>query len=366
MTTDRATIYCGECLPIMADMPDNSVDLIATDPPYYRVKNEPWDRQWDKRAGFLEWIGKLCEQWQRLLKPNGSLYVFASPKMAAPVEVEVGRWFEVLNRITWRKHDGTYNEGGSWSRANKGQLRRFFVQKEEIIFAEHFGADSHAEGESGYGQECDKLRGFVFEPLRAYLDGERKRAAVDKADCNAACGFSRTPGGMASRHYFSRSQWRLPTAEHYAAMQRLFNASCNGSASQYLRRDHEDLKGEYEDLRREYEHLRREYEHLRRPFSVSADVPYTDVWDFPTVRAYRGKHPCEKPLAMMEHIIRASSREGAVVFDPFAGSGTTLVAARNLGRQAIGIEQSKRWCERTQERLNPQHGLAAGLPTPPQ
>jgi site-specific DNA-methyltransferase (adenine-specific) len=71
---------------------------------------------------------------------------------------------------------------------------------------------------------------------------------------------------------------------------------------------------------------------------VTADVPYTDVWTFPTVQAYKGKHVCEKPLAMMEHIIAASTKPGAVVLDCFAGSGTTGVACARLGRDFIGIE----------------------------
>jgi len=91
-------------------------------------------------------------------------------------------------------------------------------------------------------------------------------------------------------------------------------------------------------LRREYEDLRREYEDLRRPFNVSADVPYTDVWTFRTVQAYKGKHPTEKPVDMMRHIITASSKEGATVLDPFAGSGTTGVACMMEGRNFIGME----------------------------
>jgi site-specific DNA-methyltransferase (adenine-specific) len=311
------------------------VDAVVTDPPYYKVKNEAWDRQWDSVGSFLLFVRELCVQWHRLLRPNGSLYCFASPRMAARVECAIGERFNVLHSLVWNKGD---LPGGKHKSACKESLRSFFPASERIIFAEHYGADNIAKGEAGYGAKCDELRGFVFEPLRAYLDGERKRANIDKADCNVACGFSHSAGGMASRHYFSRSQWCLPTAEHYAALRDLFNAKCNGSGPQYLRREYEDLRREYEDLRREYEDLRREYEDLRRPFRVTADVPYTDVWDFPTVQAYDGKHPCEKPLAMMEHMVNASTRQDGVVLDPFMGSGTTGVACIRTGRRFIGIE----------------------------
>ena len=346
-------MYHGDCLEVMAALPENSIDLICSDPPYYKVKREWWDRQWDKPAEFLAWMGRLCDQWKRVLRPNGSLYVFASPKMAARVECLVGERMAVLNSITWLKHDGTgpwQSSGGTWRKACKEELRAFFPRTETIVFAEHYNADNAAKGEAGYGSKCDELRGFVFEPLRAYLDGERKRAGIDKADCNAACGFSRTPGGMASRHYFSRSQWCLPTREHYDAMRGLFNAGCNGSP-QYLRREYEDLRSEYEDLRSEYEDLRREYEDLRRPFEVSASVPYTDVWDFPTVQNYRGKHPCEKPAELIQHILTTSGRDGCVVLDCFAGSGQTLHVARKLGYSAVGVEIEEKWCRRIAERL---------------
>jgi site-specific DNA-methyltransferase (adenine-specific) len=327
-------LHRGDCLEYMATMPDNSVDLIATDPPYHRVKmDEVWDRQHKTAGDFLAWLDTALAQFARILKPNGSLYLFASPRMAARVEVLIGERFNVLNRITWKKHDGTYNEGGLWSRANKDILRRYFEQKEEIIFAEHYGADNIAKGEAGYVAKCDELRGFVFEPLRAYLDGERKRAGVPHRLVIADLGMT----GHDS-HFFSQVQWKLPLPEQYEKMRQIFSNRNHG--------------GQY--LQRPYEELRTEYEELRRPFAVSADVPYTDVWTFPTVQAYAGKHSCEKPLSLMEHIVKASSKPGATVFDPFMGSGTTGVAAVKLGRHFIGCDLSERWVNRTRQRIETQ------------
>lgn len=330
----------GDCLEVMRGMDDSSVDLIATDPPYFKVKRDAWDRQWDKPDRFLSWIGELCDEWQRILKPNGSLYCFASPQMAWGVEGEIRRRFSVLSNVRWSKDAGWHKK------TRPTDLRSYLSPWESVIFAEHFNADNMAKGEAGYAAKCDELRGFVFEPLRAYICGEFERAGMLNTDgkiaANVACGFSPSSGGMASRHYFGRSQWCLPTREHYHAMRDLLNSS-------NCRRDY--LRREYEDLRREYEHLRREYEHLRRPFSVTADVPYTDVWTFPTVQAYKGKHPCEKPLAMMEHIARASSREGATVLDCFVGSGTTGVACVNLNRNFIGIEKDAEYYEVARERI---------------
>ena len=64
----------------------------------------------------------------------------------------------------------------------------------------------------------------------------------------------------------------LPTRETYHRLRDYLNS--RNCRTDYLRR-------EYEDLRRDYEDLRRDYEDLRRPFTVSAKVPYTDVWILP-------------------------------------------------------------------------------------
>ena len=333
----------GDCLEVMATLPDNSIDLICTDPPYFKVKKEWWDRQWETPHGFLNWIDQLAAQWQRILKPNGSLYCFASPRMAARVEVKLGERFNVLNNIVWEKE----RDRGKHKLQSKDIARMYSPNTERIIFCEHYGADNIAKGEAGYGAKCDELRGFVFEPLREWFQQAKIRAGISNKQVNSALGLATGGGGMAS-HYFGLSyQWELPTPEHYAKLQQAFPC--------YFLREYEDLRREYEDLRREYEDLRREYEDLRRPFSVSSDVPYTDVWTFPTVQAYKGKHPCEKPAAMLEHIIKASSRPGAVVLDCFAGSGSTLVAAQKLGRDFIGIEIDPHWVEVCNSKL----GLSA-------
>lgn len=329
------SLHLGDCLDVMRDLPDNSIDLIATDPPYYKVKGDAWDRQWDKPAQFLAWLDTALEQMARILKPNGSLYLFASPSMAARVEVLIGGRFNVLNRVRWVKEAGWHNK------TEKEALRSYLSPWEEIIFAEHYGADNIAKGEAGYAAKCDELRGFIFEPLRAYIEGERLRAGVSKEDINEALGFRRM-GGMAGRHYFSQSQWCLPTADHYHKMRDAMSRLNHGG--DYLQRP-------YEDLRQEYEDLRQEYEELRRPFAVTADVPYTDVWTFPTVQAYAGKHPCEKPLAMMRHIVEVSSRPGATVLDCFMGSGTTGVAAQALGRDFIGVELDAKYFAQAQRRI---------------
>ena len=79
-----------------------------------------------------------------------------------------------------------------------------------------------------------------------------------------------------------------------------------------------------------------------------------DVWTGSLTRASEkkeGKHPTQKPEYLLERIIRASTKEGMLVLDPFCGSGTTGVAARKLGRKFIGLEMQEDYIKISRRRL---------------
>lgn len=65
-----------------------------------------------------------------------------------------------------------------------------------------------------------------------------------------------------------------------------------------------------------------------------------------------GNHPNEKPLPLMNYLVRTFSADRDAICDPFMGSGTTLRAAKNLGRKAIGIEIEERYCEIAAKRMS--------------
>lgn len=327
----------GDCLEKMAAIPSNSVDLILTDPPYYKVKEDDWDRQWEKASEFIAWLDKVASEWERILKPNGSLYCFASPQMAARVEVMISKRFKVLNHIVWNKPSGTFN------RHCLKSLRAYATSTERIIFAEKKGAKDMAKCDGKYNAKCDELRGSLFKPLRSYLTEQRDLAGFTTARICKALGCE-TPS-----HYFSQSQWALPTKEHYQKMREVFNQS-GGS---FLVREYDDLRSKYVDLWSRFEVMRMEFEHLKRPFDVAKPCEYfTEVWSFPIVQHYKGKHPCEKPQELLAHIIKASSRPGALVLDTFAGTGSTGVACKRLGRSFIGIELSPEYAATIEARLS--------------
>jgi site-specific DNA-methyltransferase (adenine-specific) len=77
-----------------------------------------------------------------------------------------------------------------------------------------------------------------------------------------------------------------------------------------------------------------------------------DSKQFPPVASERVEgHPCPKPMAPWKWLVASASTPGSTILDPFMGSGTTLRAAKDLGRKAIGIEIEERYCEIAAKRL---------------
>ena len=84
-------------------------------------------------------------------------------------------------------------------------------------------------------------------------------------------------------------------------------------------------------------------------------TPEEDVWYFPrvcgTFKERAGWHGCQMPEQLLGRIIRVSSNPGDLVLDPFAGSGTTLVVAKKLGRRWLGFELSKNYASQVNARM---------------
>ena len=70
-----------------------------------------------------------------------------------------------------------------------------------------------------------------------------------------------------------------------------------------------------------------------------------------TYDVYTG-HKSQKPIQLMNELVNEYSKENNLILEPFAGSGSTLLAAKKLGRRAIGIEINKKWCEVAAKRLD--------------
>jgi site-specific DNA-methyltransferase (adenine-specific) len=225
-------LYQGDCLQILAQIPESSVDLVFADPPYFlsnggitchagkmvSVNKGDWDKSKGPDANH-EFNRSWLAACQRILKPNGSIWVSGTAHVIHSVGFAMQQLgFKLLNDISWVKPNPPPNLS----------CRYFTHATETLIWA-----------------------------------------AKDKK----------------SRHTF-----------HYKLMKEINRGK--------------QMKSVWE---------------IRPP----------ERWE-----KKFGKHPTQKPLALLERILLASSNEGDLVLDPFCGGGTTLISALRLHRHAVGCELS--------------------------
>jgi len=321
--TNREKII-GDCRLILGDCRDilptlGKVDAVVTDPPYYGVKDDEWDNQWNNETAFLEWLGSVLDLCSTAMQDWASLYLFTSPQMNWAVEGLVRRRFVFLNSIRWQKPQG-------WQHKQPLEALRIFQQNwEGCLFAQK-GSDSDALQASGYDRVCDELHKRVYQPIGSYFRQARVSSGLSYRQIAEYIGRD-------SALYLRWEQGSsLPNPEDYAKCQALFPPT---------------------ELRKEYEELRKEYEELRRPFLPYDSRMKSDNWVYNCVAGYVGKHPCEKPVSLMSHIVGTSSKNAQTILDPFMGSGTTGVAAVQMGRDFIGIEREPKYfdiaCKRIED-----------------
>jgi site-specific DNA-methyltransferase (adenine-specific) len=320
------TLYHGDAMEILPTLKAGAFHLAATDPPYFRVIDAEWDDQWGPdHSEFLRWIGEVVGMLDGLLHDRGTLAVFCSPDMSAGVELEVRRRMAVLNHVVWRKPGP-----GRLGMIEKEKMRRFFPTSERIIIAEK---SRNPDGDLFRFTDhvWHSVARETYADLITRLVELRDAAGLTNRQIDAALGRN----GMAS-HYFGRSQWALPTEEAWTTIATMMSG-CGVEPPPYA-----ELRQEFDSRRREFDSRRREFELL------------SDVWTFDPVPASsrHASHPTQKPIALMEHLVATMSRRNDVILDPFAGTGTTLRVAKDLGRHAVGIEMDERYCEAAARRLS--------------
>lgn len=234
-TGANATIYHGDCLEVLHDIPNASVDLVFADPPYNIGKQfGAFKDAWASDKDYVEWCYRWLELCLQKLKPTGSIYVMTSTQAMPYLDIWLRERIHILSRIVWH-----YDSSGVQAKKYFGSLY------EPIIFAVKdtknytFNAsDIEVEAKTGAVRKLIDYRKEVPTPYKT----------------------TKVPGNT---WYIPRVRYRMP---------------------------------EYEE------------------------------------------HPSQKPEALLERIIKASTNANDMVLDPFSGTFTTCRLAQRLGRRSIGIE----------------------------
>jgi adenine-specific DNA-methyltransferase len=298
-----ALVIEGDSLEVLRRMPTHSVSLILTDPPYHATKKQNIrnDTAFAEDDHYIEWMAEYASEWRRVLKLNGSLYCFCDTSMAARLDVMLSKNFNMLSHVVWTKPNDPGFDG--WKgKMKKDALRQWYPHSERLLFAE------------------PAMEGSIFRTTFAVLLREaRQRSGLTMKELTGAIGAhgAVNHGGAVSNWEDGRN---TPSREQYEGMVRVFLETGKVKAMP-------------------------PYEDAIRVFSMDSSKEFTDVWNFPSVRPYKGKHPAEKPLDLLEHAIEATTLPGDIVLDCFAGSGNTAIASLRLGRRAVAIELEPHWSE---------------------
>jgi len=325
---DTRVIFCGDNLQKLADFPDASVDLIYIDPPFNSNRNYEvfWGETREKRSfedrhastqAYIEFMRPRCLQLARVLKKTGAFYYHCDWHASHYVKVMLDQIFgenNFVNEIIW-KRQSAHSDAKQGSK-NLGRLH-------DTLFLYCFG---------------NYTFNHQYRPYSA--------AYAEKA----------------YRHV------EPSTGRRY----RLDNLVAPGGASKG--NPHYEFLGVTRYWRYSKERMQQLYEEgliiQTKPGRVPAYKRYLDegkgvqlgtVWDdIPPVQPASSEglgYPTQKPLVLLERILKISSNPGDIVLDAFCGCGTALVAAENLGRQWIGIDVSPTACRVMAKRLRDVCGL---------
>lgn len=310
--TGASLVVAGDSLANLRRLPDQSVSLVLTDPPYHSTKkaNIAGDTSFEEDEHFLEWMAEYAVEWRRVLKMSGTLYVFCSSAMSARLEVTIAQHLRPIGHLTWTKPNEPGYDG--WKgKMRKESLRTWYPHSERILMFE----------QGTYGTS----EAYRRSPMGEYLLSCRRATGMSMIKLTEMTGaYGRVNRGGAVANW--EAGRNIPSRDQYAKLKATLEQT--GKIGPML-----------------------DYEDLIRPMNVSKDVEFTDVWTFMSVRPFKGKHPAEKPQDLLMHMVTGSSYPGDIVLDCFAGSGSTGVASLRLGRRAICMELEEQWIKRSAAEL---------------
>jgi DNA modification methylase len=248
----------------------------------------------DAMAYLVNMAPRMVEL-RRVLKPTGSLYLHCDPTMGHYLKILLDAIFKpenFQNEISWQR-SGAKNDPVRYGRSHDVIL--FYSAGKKFTWNEQYTPFDQASITKNYTHE-------EAETGRRYRRGDLTAAK---------------PGGDVDFEWHGVRPYR---GRHWA----------------YSR---ENLDRMFAEGRIEFRSTGMPV--YKRYLDEQPGVPLQDIWDdirLTSADKERLGYPTQKPLALLQRIVSASSNEGEVVLDPFCGCGTTIDAAQQLGRQWLGID----------------------------
>ncbi len=355
------TLFHGDNLKFLRAMNSESVDLIATDPPFNKGRDfhatpdslaagAKFQDRWSwERDVHESWTDQITDDYPRLmeaiesarfahsdgmgaymcfmavrmlamhrvLKPTGSIYLHCDPTASHYLKAvmdAIFSWRNFRNQITWQRSN-SHNTANRY--ANVSEIILYYTKSSKFVWNQQYQAYGEAQ-RSRFRHKDDDGRLYKLENLTA----SRTNSDSGKFDWRGK--FPPPSRGWGYRLDQLEAWWK----EGRIVTKRDGTPRMDG---------------------------------LKVYLDESQGKPLINIWtDVPRIAntsAERTGYPTQKPLALYERIIRASSDENDMVLDPFAGCATTCVAAERLNRQWVGIDIWDKAHETVVQRLHDEVGL---------
>ena len=284
---------------------------------------------------YLSYMVERLLVMKGLLKPTGSIYLHCDPTASHYIKVMMDAIFSHDNfrsEIVWRRINPTGR--GKKRLANNADYILYYVRGKTILWNPQYKPHDPAYIEKFYRHKDDAGRRYMLGDLK----------------------------GAGERSGNSGKPWRdidpAKTGSHWAVP----NMALPNSVKSLSTQEKLDV---LDKMGRIYWPKNGGIPRYKRYLDEMHGTPIDTIWDdIKNVQAHskeRMGYATQKPLALLERIIKASSNEGDVVFDPFCGCATTLEAAHKLGRQWIGIDVAIHAIKRVARiRLQERIGLVEG------
>ena len=317
------TIYCGDCKEVLRKFPNDTIDMIYADPPFFSNRHYEviWGDGYELRAfedrwkgginNYVEWMTVRLAECYRVLKPNGSMYLHCDQHASHHLKVEMDKHFSergFINEIIWKRqtaHSDTKQGAKHYGRLHDVIL--FYTKGDNYTWNPQYTA---------YSEEY--IKNFY-----KYIESETGRR-YRLGDLTGPGGESK---GNPKYEFLGVTRYWRYTKEN---MEKLYKEG----------RIIQTKKGGVPAYKRYLDEM---------PGVILQDI-WDDIKPVGIGKEAQG-YPTQKPEALLERIIKSSSNSKDLVLDPFCGCGTTMIVAQKLGREWIGIDVSPTACNLMEQRL---------------
>ena len=291
----------GDNLLVMRFIPEESVQLVYLDPPYNTNRDwKEFNDRWEGIEHFINYLKPRLSEIKRLLKPSGSLYLQCDSKSVHYLKIALDELFgseNFLNHIIWRRSSNHYYRSKSYDAIldhilfyAKDSKQVYFKPQYKPFRPEYLANDYNKVDSEGRRYKLRGIDNCYGKPGDRMFGSRKVTARI---------------GWVWSQETISKALRDNPDLIHWTKQGR-------------------PLIKVYLDEREG-----------NRVADYWGDIPYLSAGS-----AEITGYPTQKPTKLLRRIVLASSRVGDRVLDPFCGSGTTCVVAKELGRDWVGIDKN--------------------------